>query len=89
MYKTFDFECQDCSAVFEARIKSDKQFPDACPGCEGTTFKKLPSAPAIMNSIVPVYPGSKRLKAGYQHTHNRPAEKAATQVSMYSGTKKD
>jgi hypothetical protein len=29
------------------------------------------------------YPGSKVRKAGYQHTHNRSAERKGSQVSMH------
>jgi hypothetical protein len=46
------------------------------------------SAPAVLSKIVPVYPGSKKHKAGYVHTHgDRPAEKAGSQVSMYNPKK--
>jgi hypothetical protein len=89
MWKLYDFECQECGCIFEKRVSNEKPMPTACPECTATEFKRLPSAPAILSTIVPAYPGSKKFRAGYQHTHNRPAEKAATQVSMYSGKKTD
>jgi len=67
--------------------------PDFCPECGSKQgFKKLISLPSIPTKIIVDYPGSKRFKAGYQHTHaDRSAEKKGSQVSMYvtGGVKKD
>jgi len=85
MLKHYDFECLACSHVFDEYVEGADGMPDVCPQCVSTfSFHKLPSAPALLKEIIPSYPGSNRLKAGYQHTHNRPAEKKGTQVSMLS-----
>jgi hypothetical protein len=89
MLKRFDFLCEKCEAVFEDLVEGHKGEPDMCAECgslEG--FKKLPSIMNRPTTIVPSYPGSKRFKAGYVHTHaDRPAEKAGHQISM-AGTRK-
>lgn len=63
-----------------------------CTQCGSLSgFKKLPNTFGTNKVIVYDYPGSKRFKAGYTHTHaDRPAEKKGSQVSMHgSGGVKD
>lgn len=86
MLKTYDFECQRCEAVFTDTVEGCDGQPEECPDCKGTVFKKLLSTPNIPKKIVIDYPGSKQFKAGYVHTHARPAEKKESQISMH-GTK--
>jgi len=87
-WKSFDFECGTCAEVFADLVSDAQPQPEACPSCGATTgFARRMSAPAVMSTIVPSYPGSKRVKAGYQHTHNRPAEKKGSQISMYGSDK--
>lgn len=82
-WKSYDFECQTCSQVFADLVQGVEGLPDECPACGASEgFCKQISAPALMSTIVPSYPGAKRLKAGYQHTHNRAAQKKDRQVSM-------
>ena len=89
MLKRFDFECLECHHTFDDLVEGVGGKPEECPQCgQSFSFQKLPSAMNIASTIVPSYPGSKRVKAGYQHTHNRPAEKKGTQVSMH-GTQRD
>jgi putative FmdB family regulatory protein len=89
MFKFYDFECGSCSHVFEEMVRGVDGRPDACPQCgQAQEFKKLPSFPALITTIVVDYPGSKQHKAGYTHTHARPAEKADSQVSMYTPKEK-
>lgn len=84
----FDFECDACSHVFHDLVEGPGGTPEECPSCSSHEgFTRLMSAPAVLTTIVPSYPGSKRVKAGYQHTHNRPAEKKDRQVSMYGAHK--
>lgn len=83
MLKLYDFECTKCKHVFEALVEGVDGQPDRCPECNFTAlFHKCAGFPAIMSTIIPSYPGSKKLKAGYQHTHARPAEKGKSQVSL-------
>jgi putative FmdB family regulatory protein len=90
MLKIYDFECVECKHVFEALVEGVAGLPSDCPGCGSIApcFIKCVSSPAIMSTIIPSYPGSKRLKAGYQHTHARAAEKGKSQVSFAGTTKK-
>lgn len=81
-WKSFDFECQKCKHVFNDLV-AERSEPDPCPNCgESKRLDRLFPGPATLSTIIPAYPGSKQFKAGYQHSHNRPAEKAGTQVSM-------
>jgi putative FmdB family regulatory protein len=87
MWKVYDYECQDCSFLDEHFINTSSEEPILCEKCGSSNMRRCLSSPAVLTKIVPSYPGSKRVKAGYQHTHNRPAEKAASQVSMYKPNK--
>jgi len=84
-YKSRDFQCNACDHVFNDLVQNDDS-PDACPACGSATgFVRVISAPLVIKTITVDYPGSKRFKAGYVHTHgDRPAEKAGSQVSMYN-----
>lgn len=84
MLKHYDFECTKCGNVFDDYVEGSEGQPEACSGCQGTAcFNKLPSTWASPHTIIVSYPGSKQFKAGYVHSHARPAEKKASQVSMY------
>lgn len=92
MWKTFDFECDTCKHVFDALVYGLTAFPECCPECSGTKgFTRQLCAPPVPTKIIIDYPGSKRFKAGYVHSHaDRPAEKQRSQVSMHGtgGTKR-
>jgi len=82
----FDFKCNECNHEFSDLVLRSDPKPDECPECKSTkSFKKLISAPFIPTKIIVDYPGSKRFKAGYQHTRyaDHPAEKKGSQVSMH------
>lgn len=84
MLKHYDFECSKCGATFDEYVEGVEGVPDKCSHCENIEgFKKLPSTFALPTHVIMAYPGSKRLKAGYVHSHARPAEKKETQVSMH------
>lgn len=88
MLKCFDFECDKCGEIFEDLVEGAAGQPDKCPQCSSTTgFTRVLNAVALAKKVIPSYPGSKRIKAGYQHTHNRPAEKPGTQISMHGAYK--
>lgn len=82
-WKCYEFLCEVCEGVFEDLVKGTEGLPESCELCGAAgPFVRQVSAPAVLTTIVPSYPGAKRVKAGYQHTHNRPAEKKDRQVSM-------
>ena len=68
----YDYKCPCCGHLQENVLaKLDETVP--CEACE-TPMNRLMCAPHIFSAIVPTYPGSKALKAGYQHLKdNRPA----------------
>jgi putative FmdB family regulatory protein len=68
----YDFRCDACGYVGEELTDDPQNI--ACPQCHESPMTLLMSAPRIFTTIVPTYPGSKYLKAGYQHhKDNRPA----------------
>lgn len=91
-WKSYDFDCESCRKTFSDLVQGVDGLPDECPHCSATEgFQKRICAPALMSTVIPSYPGAKRHKAGYQHTHNRAAEKKDRQVSMLGtgGVKKN
>ncbi len=82
-WKYYDFRCTKCQHVFNDLVCGDTA-PDPCPKCGNTSgFTREHSGfPTQIKTIVVSYPGSKQFKAGYQHSHNRAAEKSGSQVSM-------
>lgn len=79
----YDFVCDACNAKFETIVKYGVD--DApCRECNATA-KRVPSGFALLNTIVPSYPGCKKRKAGYLHTHgNRPRTPGKIQVGYGS-----
>jgi putative FmdB family regulatory protein len=84
MLKRFSFECEACGHEFDELVEGVEGKPERCFSCGSSKgFKKLPSVFSNPSTIVVDYPGSKRFKAGYVHTHgDRPAEKKGSQISM-------
>lgn len=77
----YDFQCAN-GHQFED-ICGVNDLP-ACPECGGSTEKVWNHVAPVLTAIIPDYPGSKRLKAGYQHTNH--ADHSATKVqSGYGG----
>ena len=81
-----DFECPKCGNEVEEIVKVDEDGKlveklrcDACGEAMEIIFKK---APVMFSTIVPDYPGSKKIKAGYVHTHG---DKSATKVQSGAG----
>lgn len=84
MYKSYDFECPKCPHKFDDLIKPGEPNPP-CPTCKGPT-EIVVSAHRLFTTIVPDYPGAKKLKAGYQHKYvNRPREKIGVSVPSKIG----
>jgi putative FmdB family regulatory protein len=65
---TYDYRCEqghDHEHFCKIAERTDSR---ECPECGGAA-KFMISAPAVISHIVVDYPGSKKHKAGYQHTH--------------------
>ncbi len=83
MPKLRDYDCV-CGNRFEFLHHPTDEVA-VCPACD----RKMNEADQVCSSskpfgtIIPMYKGSLRQKAGYVHTHgDRPAEKAGSQVAM-------
>jgi putative FmdB family regulatory protein len=77
----YDFQCSN-GHQFED-ICGVNELP-VCPECGANTEKVWNKSPPVLVAIIPDYPGSKRFKAGYTHTHF--ADQNATKVqSGYGG----
>ena len=77
----YDFECTKCKHQFE-ELTIIKETHAVCPECTGESVR-IVSMPHQFNTIIPAYPGCKKQKAGYVHTHG---DKPATKIqSGYGG----
>jgi putative FmdB family regulatory protein len=77
-----DYKCKSCETVFEA-LEMYSGEPITCPECSGECGRIYIKAPSDFKVIVPDYPGAKKRKAGYQHTHvDRP--KTKTQIQGFN-----
>lgn len=75
-----DFHCDHCDKTFEELVKSDQRVT-ACT-C-GQDANRIMSAPKTFHEIVPTTNTSKKLKAGYQHSHaDRPKTPGKIQVAV-------
>ena len=84
MYKMLEFQCRECHAIKEQLV--DPQDPlDCFAVCDcGGPMDRCLSSPRVFSTIIAMYPGSKKHKAGYQHKFgNQPATK--TQIG-YGGS---
>jgi len=80
----YDFECESCAVMFEAVVPTDTQETD-CHECKKPGAKRRPSRFSLFTVTVPCYPGSKKRKAGYLHSHgNRPKTPGKIQVGYGS-----
>jgi putative FmdB family regulatory protein len=78
MLKLYDFHCDACKHVFEALVRNETEQP--CEACGSTAQRLMPGGHSF-TTIIPDYPGSKKLKAGYQHSHaDRPKTPGKIQV---------
>jgi len=90
--KVFDYKCPRCEReherVYVTKDEEDKQFCGECSTPdESVKLEKLIGGSTTFKKIIPTYPGSQKLKAGYVHKHvNRPATK--TQVGVGGGVTK-
>lgn len=83
MLKMRDFECGACHATFEALCADGESV--LCPTCGEQDCARVASNFRTFGTIVPTTPSSKKLKAGYTHTHgDRPKTPGKIQVG-YTG----
>lgn len=77
-----DFQCTMCKHVQEELLNDGDEFPK-CVKCGGKTARIFTACAKTLVTIIPAYPGCKRVKAGYIHTHG---DQPATKVqSGYGG----
>jgi len=69
-----DFECPHCGLEIEEIVKDGEMV--GCSACGEIMTKVFKNPPKLFDTIIPDYPGAKKNKAGYIHTHgDRPATK--------------
>jgi putative FmdB family regulatory protein len=74
-----DYKCE-CGATFEAMKMASDELVN-CPECNSIKVEELMGKTVSFHVIIPAYPGSKKIKAGFCHTHaDRPAEKGSVSV---------
>ena len=75
----YDYECKQ-GHLFEHRCGSNER-PEvlACKECGEDSKQVILGCPSLLTNIVPSYPGCKKVKAGYVHSHG---DKSATKVSV-------
>lgn len=79
MAKMQDFTCRKCDATYEY-LQHGADDRATCPSCGSQDAEPVPGGRPF-NVIVPMYPGAKKHKAGYVHTHgDRPKEKISVSV---------
>jgi putative FmdB family regulatory protein len=73
----YDFKCHACGHEEESIEKSGTtRIP--CSNCNEQSERFFKGAPTTLTTIIPSYPGCKKHKAGYVHSH---ADKPATRVT--------
>ena len=78
----YDYDCAQ-GHRFEIRSSvADKPVAPPCPECGEPAHFVITKAPALFTTIIPSYPGSLKLKAGYVHSHgDKPATKTMSTSS--------
>ena len=86
MPKLQDYRCRTCTTHFEYLHQTPEDM-QVCPVC-GSNEADLQLGGRQLTTIVPAYPGCKKVRAGYVHTHgDRPAEKISVSVPRSIGEK--
>ena len=66
---TYDYAC-DQGHTHEVRCSfADKPACEPCPECGEPSKRVITQVPAVLTHVIPSYPGSKKVAAGYQHSH--------------------
>lgn len=85
MLKVFDFRCNNCKEEFEDLVDISIPGGVECALCGSKDTQQILSPVATLTAIIPSYPGCKRMRAGYVHSHgDKVADKAGRQVSVPS-----
>ena len=82
-----EYLCRQCTTRFEY-LHKNMEDTQKCPQCDSNDVE-LQLGGHTLTAIIPSYPGCKRQKAGYVHSHgDRPAEKMSVSVprTMASNT---
>ena len=80
----YDYRCST-GHVHEVRCRiADKPEETSCPECGAESHHVFLTAPAMPTHIVVDYPGSKKFKAGYTHTHG---DRKGTKIQVGAGGK--
>lgn len=78
--KLYDYECEN-GHVLEELVEGDERV--FCPECGKEMHRTWKKAAATLTTIIPTYPGCKRMKAGYEHTSH--ADQPATRIQAGYG----
>ena len=73
----YDFECEKCHEKYEDIVKEGEA--SSCAKCSHANWKHLMPATKTFTTIIPDYPGAKKHKAGYVHSHG---DKPATKIQV-------
>lgn len=77
----YDFKCP-CGHVYEDLVQGTEGRPDPCPKCSSTEAVRCLTTPVQLKEYIPMYPGNKRMMAGYGAQERRPAAKQGRQISV-------
>lgn len=80
---TYDYACESGHRHEHFCKIADRPTHRECPEC-GAEAKFILCAPAIVTNIVVDYPGSKKFKAGYIHSHG---DRKGTKIQVGAGGK--
>lgn len=78
----YDFHCESGHDFERLLTISNRDEAQPCPICNGPSKRVYIGFPSMPTTIVIDYPGSKKLKAGYVHSHG---DKTATKVQSGFG----
>lgn len=78
----YTYGCKNDHEFEHVCSMNDKPETLPCPECGEVAKGLIMGAPMLMTNVVPSYPGCKKVKAGYVHSHG---DKAATKVSSGFG----
>jgi putative FmdB family regulatory protein len=74
----YDFQCESCDTIIEDLVAyGTPTIP--CTKCDGLCSRIFLNSPRLFTTIIPEYPGSKKRKAGYVHSHQ---DKPATKIQV-------
>ncbi len=69
----YDYKCSKCAHIEEDICPAGTKTIE-CEKCWETSARFFGSAPAYLTTIIPSYPGCKKVRAGYIHSHgDRPS----------------